>query len=63
MQLKADDTSLGSPFFPVRFRLQVETCTRARKTIVYLEGPGMRRFVLSLGFILKIWRKKYITVL
>lgn len=31
--------------------------------MVYLEGPGMQRFVLSLGFILKFCRKRYITVL
>lgn len=34
-----------------------------KKRIVYLEGPGMQRFVLSLGFILKFCRKKYVTVL
>lgn len=37
--------------------------SRPKKRIVYLEGPGMQRFVLSLGFILKFCRKKYITVL
>lgn len=37
--------------------------SRPKKRIVYLEGPGMQRFVLSLGFILKFCRKRYITVL
>lgn len=62
--LKSDDTLLGSRFVPVRFRSQVETCIQAKKKkrMVYLEGPGMQRFVLSLGFILKFCRKRYITV-
>lgn len=37
--------------------------SRPKKRVVYLKGSGMRRFVLSLGFILKFCRKKYITVL
>lgn len=63
--LKSDDTLLGSRFIPVRFRSQVETCIQAKKKkrMVYLEGPGTQRFVLSLGFILKFCRKRYITVL
>lgn len=64
--LKSDDTLLGSRFVPVRFRSQVETCIQAKKKkkrMVYLEGPGMQRFVLSLGFILKFCRKGCITVL
>lgn len=35
---------------------------KKKKRMVYLEGPGMQRFVLSLGFILKFCRKRYITV-
>lgn len=36
---------------------------RKKKRMVYLESPGMQRFVLCLGFILKFCRKRYITVL
>lgn len=36
---------------------------KKKKRMVYLEGRGTQRFVLSLGFILKFCRKRYITVL
>lgn len=31
VQLKAADTSLGSPFFPVKFHFQMETCSQAKR--------------------------------